>query len=66
MLLETHSEIVRLDRLIRRAQTYQAHGEKQGDIFRQMRAERLEAAADAKLNAIVLGDDEPEPQARRY
>jgi hypothetical protein len=53
---DVHSEIVRLDRIAKRARAHRARGEARGDFVLEMRAARLEAAAEARLDATVCGD----------
>ena len=53
---DVHSEIVRLDRIARRARAHRARGEARGDFVFEIRAGRLEAAAEARLDATVCGE----------
>jgi hypothetical protein len=50
------SEIVRLDRIAKRARAHRARGEALGDFLLEMRASRLEAVAEARLDATVRGE----------
>jgi hypothetical protein len=61
---DVHSEIVRLDRIAKRARAHRARGEAVGDFMLEMRATRLEAAAEARLDETVCGErsvNEPAP-----
>jgi hypothetical protein len=61
MYRSVHTEIVRLDRIAKRARAHRARGEACGDFILEIRAGLLEAAAEKKLDFCVLGDD-PEGQ----
>ena len=60
---DVHSEIVRLDRIAKRARAHRARGEARGDFILEMRAARLEAAAEARLDAMVWGGTAIDDQA---
>jgi hypothetical protein len=53
MRSDVKSEIVRLDRIAKRARRHRARGVALGDFLLEMRADRLEAAAEARLDATV-------------
>ena len=53
------SEIVRLDRLAKRARAHRVRGEARGDFLLEMRANRLEAAVEERLDSCVLGESPP-------
>jgi hypothetical protein len=56
MQCDVKSEIVRLDRIAKRARAHRARGEAIGDFLLEMRATILEAAAEARLDATVRED----------
>ncbi len=56
---DVKSEIVRLDKIAKRARAHRARGEALGDFLLEMRAARLEAVAEARLDATVCGDAAP-------
>ena len=60
MRSDVKSEIVRLDRIAKRARAHRARGEALGDFLLEMRAAQLEAAAEAKLDATVCGESPPD------
>jgi len=51
------SEIIRLDRIAKRARAHRARAEAHGDFLLEMRADRLEAAAEERLDRCVLGEE---------
>jgi hypothetical protein len=53
MRTDVRSEIIRLDRIAKRARAHRARGEALGDFVLEMRAARLETAAEARLDATV-------------
>ena len=54
----TTSELLRLNRLEKRAQTYFKIGAARADLMRQMRAARLETAANSRLLRIMTREIE--------
>jgi hypothetical protein len=56
---DVKSEIVRLDKIAKRARAHRARGEAIGDFLLEMRAARLEAVAEARLDATVRGESPP-------
>jgi len=54
----TISELLRLNRLEKRAQTYFKIGAARADLTRQMRAARLETAANSRLLRIMTREIE--------
>ena len=50
------SEIIRLDRIAKRARAHRARATARGDFLLEMRADRLEAAAEQRLDICVLGE----------
>ncbi len=56
---DVKSEIVRLDKIAKRARAHRARGESLGDFLLEMRAARLEAVAEARLDATVCGEFPP-------
>lgn len=56
---DVKSEIVRLDKIAKRARAHRARGEALGDFLLEMRAARLEAVAEARLDATVCGEIPP-------
>lgn len=58
MVLQTDSEVSRLDRLEQRARTYFHIGRAKSNLSRLVRAARLETAANARMIKIITAEIE--------